>query len=52
MLMMIVKTDNSLAPVFLRLSLGVVISEHGAQKVLGLFGRSGFTKIIERSSPL
>ena len=47
MLTTILKTDTSLAPVFLRASLGVVIFAHGAQKVLGLFGGPGFSKTIE-----
>src|SRR3972149_3033220 len=47
MLTPILKTDTSLAPVFLRASLGVVIFAHGAQKVLGLFGGPGFSKTIE-----
>jgi putative oxidoreductase len=47
MLTPILKTDTSLAPVFLRVSLGVVIFAHGAQKVLGLFGGPGFSKTIE-----
>jgi putative oxidoreductase len=47
MFKMILKTDDSFTPIFLRLSLGVVIFAHGAQKVLGLFGGAGFEKTIE-----
>lgn len=47
MFKMILKTDDSLTPIFLRLSLGVVMFAHGAQKVLGLFGGAGFEKTIE-----
>ena len=35
-------TDRSVAPLILRLTLGLVIAPHGAQKVLGWFGGQGF----------
>jgi putative oxidoreductase len=35
-------TDGAIAPVFLRLTLAVVMFPHGAQKVLGWFGGYGF----------
>ena len=36
------KTNNSFAPTLARLTLGIVMFPHGAQKVLGLFGGYGF----------
>jgi putative oxidoreductase len=36
------KTNDSFAPTLARLTLGVVMFPHGAQKVLGLFGGYGF----------
>jgi putative oxidoreductase len=36
------KTNNSFAPTLARLSLGIVMFPHGAQKALGLFGGYGF----------
>lgn len=35
-------TDSSLAPLVLRVALGLVLLPHGAQKVLGWFGGHGF----------
>lgn len=46
MLKTILKTDNSVSPLFIRLALGAVFFAHGAQKVLGWFGGSGFEKTI------
>lgn len=37
-----VATSDSLAPLFLRLSLGIMILPHGLQKTLGWFGGHGF----------
>ena len=37
------KTNNSFAPTLARLTLGIVMFPHGAQKVLGWFGGYGFT---------
>jgi putative oxidoreductase len=37
-----VATSDSLAPLFLRLSLGIMILPHGLQKTLGWFGGYGF----------
>src|SRR6266568_1010489 len=37
------KTTNSFAPTLARLTLGVVMFPHGAQKVLGWFGGYGFS---------
>ena len=37
------KTNNSFAPTLARLTLGVVMFPHGAQKALGLFGGYGFS---------
>jgi putative oxidoreductase len=36
------KTNDSFAPTLARLSLGIVMFPHGAQKALGLFGGYGF----------
>lgn len=41
------RTDKNAASLFLRLSLGIVMFPHGAQKVLGWFGGSGYEKTIE-----
>lgn len=38
----LVATGDSLAPLFLRLSLGIMMFPHGAQKLLGWFGGYGF----------
>ncbi|MBI3886756.1 MAG: DoxX family protein [Opitutae bacterium] len=38
-----VATGDSLAPVFLRLALGLMMFAHGAQKLLGWFGGYGFS---------
>jgi putative oxidoreductase len=40
---LLLSTSDSLAPVFLRLALGVMILPHGLQKTLGWFGGYGFT---------
>ena len=42
MLKKILSTDSSLIPLILRLTLGVVMFPHGAQKALGWFGGHGF----------
>lgn len=41
------KTSNNLAPTILRLVLGFVFFLHGAQKTLGWFGGSGFSKTVD-----
>ena len=38
----LLKTNNSFAPTLARLTLGIVMFPHGAQKVLGWFGGYGF----------
>jgi len=43
----ITTTDNSVAQLFIRVALGVVILPHGAQKVFGWFGGPGWAKTIE-----
>lgn len=42
----ILKTDNSITPIILRLTLASVMFPHGAQKVLGWFGGYGFSKTL------
>src|SRR3954471_23694656 len=37
------RTNNSFAPTLARLTLGIVMFPHGAQKVLGWFGGYGFS---------
>ena len=39
---LLLKTDNSTAPLLARLTLGLVMFPHGAQKALGWFGGYGF----------
>ena len=39
----VLKTDNSITPIVLRLTLALVMFPHGAQKVLGWFGGYGFS---------
>ena len=43
----ILRTDNSISPLFIRLALGAVMFAHGAQKVLGWYGGPGFEKTIQ-----
>jgi putative oxidoreductase len=40
---LLVKTNNSFAPLIARLTLGIVMFPHGAQKALGWFGGYGFS---------
>ncbi|HIJ79158.1 MAG: DoxX family protein [Desulfobulbaceae bacterium] len=47
MLSALVRTDSSPAQFFIRLALGCVIFPHGAQKVFGWFGGSGYLATIE-----
>lgn len=42
-LQLLIKTNDSTAPLLARLVLGLVMFPHGAQKVLGWFGGHGFT---------
>lgn len=42
MLETLLATSNDIAPLLLRLTLGLVIFPHGAQKLLGWFGGYGF----------
>ena len=44
----ILRTSDSFALTLLRLSLGVVMFAHGCQKMLGLFGGSGFTATMRQ----
>ena len=41
-LQLLLKSDNSTAPLLARLTLGLVMFPHGAQKALGWFGGHGF----------
>lgn len=43
----LLRTDNNMGSIFLRLALGIVMFPHGAQKVLGLFGGPGYEKTVE-----
>jgi len=43
----IFQTDNTTGFMFLRLSLGVVMFFHGAQKALGWFGGMGYERTVE-----
>jgi putative oxidoreductase len=42
-LQLLVKTNDSFAPLIARLTLGIVMFPHGAQKALGWFGGYGFS---------
>lgn len=42
-LKLLCKTNNSFAPLLARLTLGIVMFPHGAQKMLGWFGGYGFS---------
>jgi putative oxidoreductase len=42
-LQLLCKTNNSFAPLIARLTLGIVMFPHGAQKALGWFGGYGFS---------
>ena len=43
----LIHTDDSLAPFIARLTAGVVMFPHGAQKVLGWWGGNGFSATME-----
>jgi putative oxidoreductase len=43
MLNKLLKTDNDIATLIMRVSLGIVFFPHGAQKLLGWFGGNGFS---------
>lgn len=45
--MSFLRTQNSWAPVFARLALGIIFIAHGSQKAFGLFGGGGWSKTIE-----
>jgi putative oxidoreductase len=43
----LLRTDHDIAPLVLRLTLGIVIFPHGAQKLLGWFGGYGFAGTMQ-----
>ena len=43
-------TEDTLAPLVIRVMLGVVMLPHGAQKLLGMFGGGGFTATMKGMS--
>src|SRR5262245_4031627 len=43
----LIRTDDTLLALVLRLSLGIVMFPHGAQKLLGWFGGAGLSGYIE-----
>jgi putative oxidoreductase len=47
MIQKIIKTNENWGQLIARLTLGLVLFPHGAQKMLGLFGGYGFTATIE-----
>lgn len=47
MLQTLVRTDDEWTPLITRLALGLVMFPHGAQKMLGWFGGSGFSGTME-----
>ena len=47
MLQKLLSTDKDLASLVLRIALGVLIFPHGAQKLLGWFGGSGYAGTIQ-----
>ncbi len=46
MLKMLIRTDNGITQLVLRLFLGAIMFPHGAQKALGWFGGHGFTATV------
>ncbi len=47
MLRLLFKTDSGISSLILRLTLGIVVFPHGAQKVLGWYGGPGMEKTID-----
>jgi putative oxidoreductase len=43
MMQLIFRTNNDLTGVIIRLTIGLILFPHGAQKMLGLFGGPGFS---------
>jgi len=43
-------TEDSIAPLVIRVALGAVMLPHGAQKALGMFGGGGFTATVQGMS--
>jgi len=50
MLSKFLSTEDQLAPLAIRIVLGVVMLPHGAQKALGMFGGGGFTATMKGMS--
>jgi putative oxidoreductase len=50
MLKKLLSTEDHLAPLVIRVMLGVVMLPHGAQKALGMFGGGGFTATMKGMS--
>ena len=50
MLSKFLSTEDQLAPLVIRIVLGVVMLPHGAQKALGMFGGGGFTATMKGMS--
>ena len=46
MIKMLLRTDDGVSAFLARIALGIVILPHGLQKLLGLFGGSGFTETM------
>jgi len=50
MLKKFLSTEDSIAPLIIRVMLGVVMLPHGAQKALGMFGGGGFSATMKGMS--
>ena len=50
MLKKLMQTENNIAGLIARLTLGIVMLPHGLQKLLGMFGGAGFSGTLEGMS--